>query len=112
MQLLHLHMLLRRYFDFWTGDNEEVCPHILTNGSHTASGKWEPGIPVPENPLLELTETAHMILFMVMMLYLLESFVLIERAMSHIREWKEFEDFCVSILEANEERASRIWKAL
>jgi hypothetical protein len=37
-----------------------------------------------------------MILFFVMVLFLIESFVLIERGMSHIREWKGFEDFCVT----------------
>ena len=76
--------------DGWWGDNEEICPHNAT------SGKWEVGIPVPENPLIELTETAHMILFFVMMLFLFESFVLIERAMSHIREWKQYEDLCIT----------------
>ena len=74
----------------WWGDNEEVCPINIT------SGKWEPGIAVPENPLIELTETAHMILFLVMMLFLFESFVLIERSMSHIREWKDYENLCVT----------------
>ena len=48
----------------WWGKNDEVCPHNST------TGKWEIGTPVPENPLIELTETAHMILFFVMMLFL------------------------------------------
>ena len=75
----------------WWGKNEQVCPHSNT------TGKWEIGIPVPENPLIELTETAHMILFFVMMLFLFESFVLIERAMSHIAQWKKFEDMTITV---------------
>ena len=34
--------------------------------------------------------------FLSFFLFFVESFILIERAMSHIKEWKKFEDLCIS----------------
>jgi hypothetical protein len=73
----------------WFKENHETCPRNETN-----EDQWSGEC--PENPLIELTETAHMILFFVMVLFLIQSIMLILMGMSHIRAWKRYEDLCVT----------------
>ncbi len=60
----------------WFRKNHELCPR---NESQVLSNATEPkwNGECPENPLIELTETAHMILFFVMLLFLAECYLLI-----------------------------------
>jgi len=74
----------------WWSEDEEVCPRNST------TGKWNPKLGCPENPLIELTEQAHMILFGVMVLFLIEAIVLIQIGMSRMRSMQTDEQRCIS----------------
>ena len=75
----------------WWGRDEEICPRNET------TGKWDPSMGCRENPLIELTETAHMILFFVMMIFMAQAVMLIELAMNRMEDWARYEDKCALI---------------
>ena len=83
-----LNSLVCRDDNAWWGNDEEVCPHNET------TGKWDPSMGCRENPLIELTETAHMILFFVMMIFMAQAVMLIELAMNRMADWARYEDKC------------------
>ena len=83
-----LNALVCQADEAWWGLDDEICPH------NTTTGKWEPEMGCPENPLIELTETAHMILFFVMMLFMAQAVMLIELASNHLSDWARYEDKC------------------
>jgi len=74
----------------WWSDDEDVCPRNET------TGEWNEKMGCPENPLIELTEQAHMILFGVMVLFLAESVALIQIGMSRMNSMEKHEQRCIS----------------
>jgi hypothetical protein len=73
----------------WAND-KDICPINITTGA------WDENMGCPENPLIELTEQAHMILFGVMVLFLIESVVLIQIGMSRMKVMQAYEQECVA----------------
>jgi len=74
----------------WWSENVDICPRNKT------TGHWNEEMGCPENPLIELTEQAHMILFGVMVLFLIESIVLIQIGMSRMKIMQKHEQRCIS----------------
>ena len=63
--------------DLWCEDNERV-------------------LVCPENVLIGLTENIHMVLFLVMMIFMVETILVIRQGKRKMREWRLHEEFCLS----------------
>ena len=52
----------------------------------------EQSLVCPENVLIELTESIHMVLFLVMMLFMIETILVIRQGKRKMREWRQHEE--------------------
>eukprot|EP00949_MAST-11_sp_MAST-11-sp1_P005016 g5016.t1 len=80
---------LKERLDYLCGNNE-------TGWFKSECFTHEDELVCPENPILELTETAHMILFAVMVLFLSCTVLLIVISNQRMQYWNLCEDYCVT----------------